>query len=188
MAVDPLSGWKARLLAMPTTGDETQGAQNLADFCGDMMDKLNVIGGTVGVFTFDRPLFVSTVMATMQPDGSISWTSKFANAWAVASGSSTVTPATVTNGAWSGSVKDILTSSSGNATIVNLSAAKSALDSYLQAEGNPFVNKQIQTGAQADAANEAFAKAVRDATLLFQFDCIGLNSVPSPVSVVLGVE
>jgi hypothetical protein len=189
MAVDGLSSWKSRLLAMPNVGDQTSGAWNLANFCGDMMDKLNVQGGTVGVFTFDRPLFVSTLLAVMSPDGGTAWAGKLASAWATASGSNTVTPATVTNGAWAGgSTKDILTSPSGNSTIVNLSAAKSALESSLIAVGTPFVNKDIQTGAQADSSNEAFAKSFRDATLMFQFKCIGLNPAMIPTPVTLGVE
>jgi hypothetical protein len=189
MAVDPLSSWKSRLLAMPNVGVGTQGAQNLSNFCGDMMDKLNVQGGTVGVFTFDRSLFVSTWLGMAEPDGGTAWCGKLASAWATASGSNTITSGTVTNSAWAGgSTKDVLTDSSGNSTIVNLSAAQAALASYLTAVGTPFVNKSIQTGAQADASNEAFAKCFRDATLLFQFKCIGLNPAMIPTSVILGVQ
>jgi hypothetical protein len=186
--LDPLDSWKQRLLAMPDVGTNSEGAWNLANFCGDEMDKVNAIGGTVGIFTFDRPLFVSTLLAIVVPEGSLAWVDRFTTAWATACGSNTITPATVVNGAWSGSVKDVVTLPSGNATIVTLAAAKATLDSELTAQGTPFVNKTVTSKSQVVSLNGDFAQAVRDATLVFQFDCIGLNALMVPVHVVLAAQ
>ena len=38
MALEDVSAWKDRLLAMPPVGTEAAGAKNLADFYGDQVD------------------------------------------------------------------------------------------------------------------------------------------------------
>lgn len=181
--VDPLSGWKSRLLAMPPVNTATAGVQNLADFLGDEMDKVEAQGGSPGIFTFDRPLFVSTLLSSgFGPTAGNEWAGKLATAWMTASGSATITAGTVTNGAWTASVTDIQTSPSGSSTIVTLSSAKTFLENTLLSAASTFAS--VTNPSQGDAVVDQVAGAFRDATLMFQFNCIGLAiAVPSPIPV-----
>lgn len=181
--LDPLSGWKSRLLAMPPASDANSGIQNLADFLGDQMDKVEAQGGGPGIFTFDRGLFASTLLSSgFGPTSGNEWAGKLATAWMTGSGSTTITAGTVTNPAWTASVTDIQTLPSGSATIVTLASAKTFLESALLGAASSF--SSVTNPAQGDAVVTQVAGAFRDATLLFQFNCIGLAiAVPSPIPV-----
>lgn len=172
MALDPVDAWVKRLLQMQPASSPNAGAQNLADFYGDLADKVEGVGGAPGIFTFNRSLFVATLAPGFSPDPSApSWASKIASAWETACGASIITPGTVANPAWTASSVDINTVPVGSSTIITLSAAKSKLQSGLIASANAFKGNPT-------AGQEAFAKAFLDATKEFQFLTIGLVLAP----------
>lgn len=172
MALDPVDAWVKRLLDNKPVGSPVAGAQNLADFYGDMADKVEGIGGSPGIFKFNRALFVSTLAPSFLPDPSApSWAAKIANAWQVAVAASSITPGTVTNPVWTASAVDVLTVPTGSATIITLGSAKGLLLSGLIASASSFKGSP-------EAGQKAFAKAFLDATKAFTFLTIGLVLVP----------
>jgi hypothetical protein len=157
---------------MQPANSQVAGAQNLADFYGDMADKVQGVGGSPGIFTFNRALFVSTLAPGFTPDPSApSWAAKVAAAWQTACSASIITPGTVVNPAWTASSVDVLTAPIGSATIITLGAAKSTLQAGLIASASSFKGN-------TDAGQEAFAKAFLDATKAFTFLTIGLVLAP----------
>jgi hypothetical protein len=176
MPLAPLADWKARLLQMQPANDPFTGAMNLANFYGDMADNVMAMGGHKGIFTFNRALFAATLAPMLSPaDSPAVWANNLSTAWQVAVAGSIIAPATVTNAAWLVSTVDVLTVPLGAATIITLSAAKAMLYSGLSSSQSTF-SSQIPEG------QEAFAKAFRDATLAFKFNCIGIAGTPiSPV-------
>jgi hypothetical protein len=183
--LDPLSDWKARLLAMPSVNSAPSGAQNLADFIGDMSNKVQGgPTGTQGIFTFDRGTFVSTLLGSgFGPVADTSWVMKISNAWFAGSSGSTISPSTVTDGLWTVSTVDVNTIPTGAVTITTLSSAKSTLEAGLLSAGAPYVAGTITDPSQSDAQVEKFAQAFRDAILAFKFNCIGIGLVgPNPTN------
>lgn len=179
MALDPLDIWVERLLQMQPKDTKLQGAWNLANWYGDLADKVEATGGSVGIFTFNRPLFVSTLAPGFNPDPSApSWAARLASAWEIACKDSKITPATVPNGAWTQSAVDVLTAPKGAATIITLSQAKNLLENKLIASATAFAG-------DPDAGHKAFAKAFRDATLAFIFLTIGIAILNTPVPIPL---
>ena len=178
--LDPLSTWKDRLLQMKPTSTPIDGVTNLANFLNEMMNKVQAIGGHQGIFTFNKALFLATLTPTLVPTGSASvWSAAVATAWQTAVAASIITPATVSNPAWLISSVDIMTLPIGASTIVTLSAASMSLKSALASSQSTF-------SGNVSSGQEAFAKAFRDATLMFQFLCIGIGGTPiSPVPIPL---
>lgn len=188
MALEPLSSWVDRLLQMPSTDSSPLGAQNLADFYGDKGDSVQAVGGGAGIFTFNRSVFASELLAAgFDPVVDTSWASKIASAWETAVGASSITAGTVTNAAWTASVVDTLTAGSGSAVITTISSAKLLLQNALISVGSNYVNGSITNETENNAQIELFAKAWRDATLAFKFQCIGLvvGAPPTPLPIVL---
>ena len=70
MALDPLDAWYKRLLQNKPVNSPAAGAKNLADFYGDMADKVQGVGGSPGIFKFNRALFVATLAPGFTPDPS----------------------------------------------------------------------------------------------------------------------
>lgn len=172
MALDPLDAWVKRLNQMEPVNSQGAGAQNLADFYGDLADKVEGIGGTPGIFRFNRGLFTANLAPGLIPDPSApSWSSKIANAWLAAVGASSITPGTVSNPAWTASGVDSQTATTGSATIITLSAAKGILQTGLIASASAFQSN-------TDAGQVTFAQAFLNATRAFTFLTIGLVLAP----------
>ncbi len=167
MALDPLEAWVKRLSQMKPTDSKEAGAKNLADFYGDLADKVEGQGGSPGIFRFNRELFVATLTPSLAPEESAAvWATNIANAWQTAVAASVITPGTVVNPAWVVSGVDVLTLPLGSASIPTLSTAKETL----------------QAGLIASAGDqEAFAQAFLDATRAFTFLTIGLTVGEPPV-------
>lgn len=187
MSLDPLSDWTARLLAMPQVDTPLLGATNLADFYGDLADKVEADspdGSSVGIFTFDRITFATTLVGLgFGPDASTAWAGKIATAYSTALATSVITPGTVTSAAWTLSTVDTLTAPTGAATITSIAAAAASLETDLIASNALFQAGTITTPSEADSSIEDFANAFRKATLLFEFLCIGIaaGAPPTPV-------
>lgn len=190
MALEPLSAWVTRLLENFNVDSASAGAWNLANFYGDKADFVQAQGGSVGIFTFNRALFVSELLAIgFEPTGDISWANRIATAWRNAVAGSSITAGTVTHPAWTQSVVDNLTAGTGGAVIVTLSDAKDTLENNLTNVGNKYISSEITSVAQNNVQIEAFAKAWRDATLVFNFECIGEKvTPPKPVPIVFSSE
>jgi hypothetical protein len=134
--------------------------------------------GTVGIFTFGNAAMIAA-MEAMTPVSDNSWIPIFANAWEAGVVSGVITPSTVTNSIWIGSGnKDTETSPSPSSTITTLSAAKAVLIAGLET-AQPDITEPI-----------TFATAIRNATLAFEFTCIGLGSPPlfTPIPIVIAAE
>jgi hypothetical protein len=171
-----LQAWQDRLMQMSPAKDPISGALNLANFCGDMIDNVQASGGHTGIFKFNRPLFTATLAASFAPTASPSvWATEISVAWQAAVSASIITPGTVTNPAWLISFVDVNTLPIGASTIITLSIATNTLKNALVTSQSTFTNS-VPDGSKA------FAKAFRDATLMFKFLCIGIAGTPvSPV-------
>lgn len=180
MAVEPLSGWAKRLSEMNQSTSPPAGAKELADFYGDMADKVEGVGGKPGIFTFNRAVFIAALDGFPPDPSAPSWALRVSDAWQKACAASIITPATVTNAAWTASVKDVLTVPIGAATIITLSAAKVKLQTDLIASATVFKGN-------SDQGIIKFASAFREATLLFQFLTIGLVLAPPGAPVPLPI-
>lgn len=177
MALPPLEAWVDRLRQLQPVNTQQLGAKNLADFYGDMADQVEGVGGSPGIFTFNRSLFVATLAPQFIPDPSApSWANRIADAWQVAVASSVISPGTVINPAWTASVVDIQTAPIGSATIITLSAAKSVLKAELIKSAGQFSN-------DTESGLVAFAKAFREATKAFTFLTIGLAIPGTPLPI-----
>lgn len=177
MALDPPKEWENRLRAMAQSQSLSAGAKELADFYGDMGDKVQGLGGSPGIFTFNRAVFQAQLMALgFAPNPSApGWAAILSTAWLNAVNLSTVSPGTVPNPAWTASGVDVLTVPIGSATIITASAAKAKLQASLIASANAFKSN-------SDDGIFKFAKAFHDATKEFTFLTIGLTLVgPAPV-------
>lgn len=176
--IDPLSGWKARLLAMKPVGTAAAGAQNLADFYGDQADKVTAEGSGL-LFTFNRAIFVSTLLASgFTPTGGTEWVQKIGAAFLAGVTQGTIKPAQKNDARWTASGADIITPGSGAAVIITASAAKDTLEAGLLSATAGFQDTEDEEGA--GDSQEQFAKAWRDATLEFSFLLIGLIIVGGP--------
>lgn len=192
MSVDALSGWVTELDAMPPSSTIAGGIANLATFFDDMSKDVNAVGGTVGIFAFDKATFESTLLGLgFSPTGTDDWIAKLGTAWEAGCSSAVITAGTVTDASWtaSGSL-DTETPSSGSGTILNLSAAKTIFETGLALASDPFIAGDITNETEANAAKEDFAAAWRDATLTFIFTCIGLilPPPPTPLSIPFAAE
>jgi hypothetical protein len=179
VALDPVDKWKDKLLGMGPANSPADGAKSLADFYGDMADKIEGVPGAPGIFTFNRAMFASQLMSMgFNPDPSApSWANTISTAWQAAVGVSVISPGTVNNPTWTASGSDVLTVPVGTATIVTLPLAKAALQAGLVASASSF-----QGGT--DNGILKFAEAFYNATKQFQFLTIGLVATPGgPVPV-----
>lgn len=183
MALESLTAWVDRLLQNSQVDTPSAGAWNLANFYGDKADLVQAVPGTAGIFTFNRALFVSELLSLgFDPVDDTSWASKIATAWQTAVAGSSIAAGTVTDAAWTLSVVDSNTAGTGAAVIVTLANAKDSLESSLLSLGSNYVNDLITNESENNTQVEAFAKAWRDATLIFEFECIGLAG-PPPVQI-----
>lgn len=165
--------FKIQLLALPPVKDAVTGVTNFVNAVGNFMDLVQAgPNGTAGIFALDRPAMIS-ILLTQKPVKDNSWIPNFANAWYVGCTGAIITPGTVTDAStWTSSITDIDTSPSATVTITTLTAAKALLITGLQS-----------VSATPDAPLP-LANAIRNATLAFKFECIGLAiSVPSPIPV-----
>jgi hypothetical protein len=129
--------------------------------------------GTSGIFTFGNAAMIS-ILLTQQPVSDNSWAPKFANAWQAGILAGTIAPRTVTNAKWLVSDVDTLTVASPAVTITNVSAAKAALEASL-----------LSITATPDSPLP-LATAIRNATLSFTFNCIGIGgTILTPVTIPL---
>jgi len=175
--LDPLSTWTSTLKALPSVDSQSTGAQNFAQALGDLMNKVQGgATGSPGIFAFAVPIMKAQLM-TLTPTGGPEWATKLATGWQTACTASIITPGTVSNPAWTASGVDVLTLPTAAATITTISAAGAALSSSLSAVAQIFQASNPDPGEVANAP-EKMAKAFRDATLLFQFTCIGLVLAP----------
>ena len=177
MALDPPKEWEKRLRAMAQSQSIPAGAQELADFYGDMGDKVEAIGGAPGIFTFNRPIFIAQLIALgfAPTEPPAVWANIVSTAWLNAVNLSIITPGTVSNPAWTASGVDVLTVGIGSATIITAAAAKAKLQSGLIASASAF-------RSNSDDGIFKMAKAFHDATKEFTFLTIGLQLVgPAPV-------
>jgi uncharacterized transporter YbjL len=134
--------------------------------------------GTPGILTFGNAAMV-TAMEAMVPVADSSWIPIFADAWEAGITTGIITPGTVTDPAWLGSGnKDTETLASPATTIITLSAAKAILISGLM------------SAMPDNTAPLAFATAIYNATLAFQFECIGLGVAPTfiPIPIVFPAQ
>jgi hypothetical protein len=179
VALDPVGKWKDKLLAMGPASSPSAGAKSLADFYGDMADKIEGVPGSPGIFTFNRAMFATQLVSMgFNPDPSApSWANTISTAWQTAVGISTITPGTVNNPTWTASGVDSLTVPTGTATIITLSLAKATLQAGLIASASSFQGN-------TDSGIEKYAEAFYNATKQFQFLTIGLVATPGgPVPV-----
>lgn len=173
MALASASVLRTAIEDMPETDNLVIGMTNFADVIGDYMDDVQAGSlGSPGIFTLNRSVFVTNLI-TLTPVANDSWISNFADAWEAAVNASTITANTVTDPAtWTASTTDTNTSSSASTTITTIASAKATLVSALDSatwDNDPAL---------------PFAEAIRDATLAFTFNTIGvaLPSTPIPVS------
>jgi len=170
--IDPLEDWADRLLQMKPVGSAQAGAQNLADFYGDMADKVSAEGSN-RLFTFNRTVFVSTLLAQgFAPTGGTDWVQRVGTAYLAGVASATILPGQKNDGRWSASGSDVVTPNSGAAVIITAITAKEKLEEGLLASSVGFTD--IGKSSQADDFFVKFAQAWRDATLEFKFKLIGL--------------
>ena len=152
------------------------GAKELADFYGDLGDKVEAEGGTAGIFTFNRAVFAAQLIALGYSPTlpAPAWAAILSNAWGNAVKASIITPATVSDPTWTASGVDVATVPIGSATIITASTAQAKLLSSLIASAAAFKSNP-------DDGIFKFAKAFHDATKEFTFLCIGLVATPTPV-------
>jgi len=174
--LDPLPDWVDRLKQMPSVGTSQEGAENLANFYGDLADKVTA-EGSPPLFTFNRQVFASTLLSQgFGPTGGTEWVQKIGTAFEAGVAQGTITPALKADPRWTASGSDVQTPSTGASVILTLSIARSTLESGLISATQGF--SQTENSDQADSSQEKFAQAWRDATLEFQFTLIGLIVVP----------
>jgi len=158
---------KSALLALEPTKDKTQGITKFVGVISSFMNKVQ--GGPLGspgIFTFNDAAMIAILM-TQQPVKDNSWIPTFASAWEAGCIAAVIAPGTVTNPVWIGSgTKDVATLPTAAATITTLSAAKALLTAGL-----------ASVGPTSDAPLP-LANAIRNATLAFVFNCIGLGPPP----------
>lgn len=166
----PSDKLKNDILALNPTTNPVQGMTNLVNAIANYMNQVQ--GGplgTPGIFTLNNATMIG-ILSALVPVNDNSWVAVFASAFASASAAAVITPATVTNPAWSGSGGlDVATLPIGAATILTLPAAVTDL------------TNQLLTAKPDDSAPGIIAKAFHDATLDFTFNCIGLGPPPSEV-------
>ena len=166
------------LLALKPTTDKVQGIQNFVAVVAAYTNQVQAgSDGTPGIFTFNQPAMVAGLMS-QQPVADNSWISNFVSAWRAGVLAATITPGTVTDPSWLGSVTDTLTSAAVESTIPNVGAAAAALTSGLNsvsAQNNP---------------PRPLAQALHDAVASFEFLCIGLGPPPTlaPIPKTFGAQ
>jgi len=171
--VNSLQIWVDKLLQLQPQSSAEDGARNLGNYLKEQMDKVQAgPTGVEGIFHFDVDMFVSTLIASgFNPTSSMDWVPKISSAWYAASAGNTITPSTVTDPAWTISIKDTNTVPVGATTILTLSSAKTMLENELQ-------EVTFSGGKEPSAVYEAFAKSFRDSLLSFVFNCIGIAGPP----------
>ena len=169
---------KQNILSLKPTKNSIEGITAFVEVIADFMNLVQAgPTGSTGIFTFNNSAMIS-IMETMKPVKDNSWIANFANAWEAGVSGGIISPGTVTDPTWIGSGnKDIETLPSASATIINITSAKAHLISNLS-------NINISN------APLPFATAIRNATLIFQFNCIGLGSPPSftPIPIVFSAQ
>lgn len=167
MSLPSTNSLALNILALPTTIIPLTGVGNLISVLSSFTNQVQAgPTGSPGIFTFNGPITIPLIVA-MPPVADNSWIPVFAAAMIAGITAGTITPGTVTNPAWLGSVVDVNTSPSAVATISTIAVAQATLISKL---------------ASATANNNPpypFAEAIRDAILEFIFICIGLGPGPA---------
>jgi len=98
MALEDVSVWKARLLAMPPRDTVLGGVTNLADFYGDLVDDKLSAEGSNPLFTFNRGIFISTLLSSgFTPTRGTEWVQKIGSAFSAGVTASTIKPAQKTD-------------------------------------------------------------------------------------------
>jgi hypothetical protein len=185
--LDPLSTWTNALLSLPPDSSSSAGIINFVAAIATLMNKIQAgPTGTPGIFTLNQSVFISN-LSGLTPTGTNSWVNTLANAWNAAVSASVITPDTVTAIVWTASGVDTLTSPSATTTIVSLSTAYATLVSELMAIATLFLTPGI-TYSQVSSYPQPLAQAFRDATLAFEFNCIGVESPSTPVPIVFQGE
>lgn len=177
MALDPPKAWEDRLRQMAQSQSLPAGAKELADFYGDLGDKVQGgPAGAPGIFTFNRAVFAAQLIAIGYSPTlpAPAWAAILSTAWLNAVNASTIKPGTVANPAWTASGVDVNTIPIGSATIITAAAAAALLQANLIASAAAFKSNP-------DDGIFKFAKAFHDATKQFTFLTIGLVATPAPV-------
>jgi len=170
---------KTAFLALSPTTNSTEGVTAFVGVVANFMDQVQAgPTGTPGIFTLNQSVMIPLILA-MPPVSDDSWISNFVSAWQTSVSASTITPGTVTESVWVGSGGlDIATLPSAATTITTIAAAAATLESGLNL-----------VGAASDQTLQ-LATAIRDATLAFVFNCIGLAAPPplTPIPIPLSAE
>ena len=172
----PASTLNSAILALTPSANKDEAITAFVAVIAEYMNKVQGgSSGTVGILTVNQ-MAMYNVFVTQVPVADSSWISKFADAWYQGVAQGTITPGTVTNGAWVTSGTDVSTSLDPVTTITTLTSAKAMLESELTSatfNNNPAL---------------PFAEAVRDATLAFTFACIGLGPLGVPITIDIPAE
>lgn len=172
--LEPQQTWTDTLLALEPTPSRFVGIKQFADWVGDRTDLVQAGPAGAPLFTFNRPLFENLLMTTgFVPYNSAAWIPILTNAWEQAVKAGKIKPATTPDSVWDVSIVDVLTVSAPSATIITIPAAKAVLTAGLQTATQGFT--KLKKDQVIYGRIDLFAKAFRDAALVFQFTLIGLK-------------
>jgi len=158
---------KQSLLNLAPTKDAVSGVKAFVKVIADFSNQIQ--GGplgTPGILTFGNEA-MEAILLTMQPVKDDSWIVPFSNSWEAGILTSIISAGTISNPAiWLGSLVDVDTLPTAEATILTLPAAKAVLIAEL-ANVKPDSNAPLP-----------LATAIRDATLALVFNAIGIGVIP----------
>jgi len=178
--LEPLEDWTERLLNLPPVGTAQLGALNLANLYGDSADKVTA-EGSGPLFTFNRPLFVTTLLALgFIPTATTNWVPKVGTAFLAGVLAAIIKPSQKKDARWTASITDTLTPPLGAVVITTAVKAKTTLEAGLLDAVKGF--SEITDSSQSAAFQDSLSKAFRDATLEFEFKLIGLRVIPGPAT------
>jgi hypothetical protein len=178
--LDPLSTWTDKIKALPSVKDPVTGVTNFVAAISSLTNKVQAgPTGQVGIFVMDQPTFIAQ-LSSLSPF-TPTWSVIMATAWQASVLASVIVPNTVTDPLWTSSNTDSNTLPAAAATIITIPAAFASLTSDLAAISSYFLTQPTDSKQIQAKHPEAMAKAFRDATLQFQFNCIGLVSAIVPI-------
>lgn len=179
MSLTALSDWTNALKNLPAVSSAPDGVHNFAVEISNHMDSVQAgPTGTAGIFTMEESTFESNLM-TLGTSGDTSWVAKLVSAWQTAVIASSITSGTVTDPLWTLSMTDIDTAGSAPVVISTIASAAATLQSELMAIATVFTSSNPDS-TEVSNCPQQIAKAFRDATLAFTFNCIGEMTNPLP--------
>jgi len=97
-----------KFLALPPTNSGIEGVTQFVKVVADFMNQMQAgSGGTPGIFTYNNAVAIALLL-TLQEVSDNSWIIPFANAIHAGSSAAILASGTVTNPAWTASLKDVL--------------------------------------------------------------------------------